>query len=57
MNRRGFLKTSAAVSASVLIVPAALARTYSANERIRFALVGIGGMGGKGVNTAFGGLH
>jgi predicted dehydrogenase len=52
MNRRDFLKTSAAVSASVLIGPAAMARTYSANERIRFALVGIGGMGSKGVNTA-----
>jgi predicted dehydrogenase len=52
MNRRDFLKTSAAVSASVLIVPAAIARTYSTNERIRFALVGIGGMGSKGVNTA-----
>ena len=31
-----------------------MARTYAANEKIRFALVGIGGMGGKGVNVASG---
>ena len=29
-----------------------MARTYSANEKIRFALIGIGGMGSKGVNVA-----
>jgi hypothetical protein len=34
----------------LLVGPAAMARTYSANEKIRFALVGIGGMGGKGVD-------
>ena len=52
ITRRNFLRASAAVSASMLIVPAATARTYSANEKIRFALVGIGGQGGKGVNAA-----
>ena len=31
-----------------------MARTYAANEKIRFALVGIGGMGGKGVGVASG---
>ena len=40
------------MSATALFVPAAAARTYAANEKIRFALVGIGGMGSKGVNVA-----
>ena len=31
-----------------------MARTYAANEKIRFALIGIGGMGGKGVDVASG---
>jgi predicted dehydrogenase len=55
ITRRRVLQAGAAASAaSVLIGPAAMARTYSANEKIRFALVGIGGMGGKGVRTASG---
>jgi predicted dehydrogenase len=58
ITRRRILQagTAASVSAvaSVLIGPAAMARTYSANEKIRFALVGIGGMGGKGVGVASG---
>jgi len=54
INRRNLLRAGAATSASVLIVPAAMARTYSANEKIRFALVGVGGMGGKGVGVASG---
>lgn len=31
-----------------------MAKTYAANERIRFANIGIGGMGGKGVGVALG---
>ena len=50
ITRRRLLKTVAAASASVLIGPAAMARTYSANEKIRFALIGVGGQGAKGVN-------
>ena len=52
ITRRKLLRAGAAASASVLIVPAAMARTYSANEKIRFALIGIGGMGAKGVLVA-----
>ena len=52
ITRRRVLQAGVATSASLLIGPAAMARTYSANEKIRFALVGIGGMGGKGVNVA-----
>ena len=54
ITRRKLLQSGAAASAAVLIGPAAMARTYAANEKIRFALVGIGGMGGKGVNVASG---
>jgi len=54
INRRKFLKVGATASASVFIVTAASARSYAANEKIRFGLVGIGGMGGKGVNVASG---
>ncbi len=52
IHRRKFLQ--AAASTSLLIGPAAMARSYAANEKIRFGLVGIGGMGGKGVNVASG---
>jgi predicted dehydrogenase len=51
--RRKILQAGAA-AASLLIGPASLARTYAANEKIRFALVGIGGMGHKGVGVASG---
>ncbi len=54
ITRRRLLQAGAAASASLLIGPAAMARTYSANEKIRFALIGIGGMGGKGVSVASG---
>jgi predicted dehydrogenase len=54
LSRRKVLQTGAAAAASVIIGPATMARTYSANEKIRFALVGIGGMGGKGVGVASG---
>ena len=54
ITRRRLLQAGAAASASVLIGPAAMARTYAANEKIRFGLVGIGGMGGKGVSVASG---
>jgi predicted dehydrogenase len=53
ITRRKLLQTGLAASAaSVLIGPASWARTYSANEKIRFGLVGIGGQGGSGVATA-----
>ncbi len=50
VSRRQFLKTGTA--ASFLICSARTAFTYTANEKIRFALIGIGGMGAKGVNVA-----
>jgi len=53
INRRKFLKAGA-VAAPLLICSPSAVRTYAANEKIRFALVGIGGMGGKGVNFASG---
>jgi len=52
ITRRRLLQAGAAASASLLIGPASMAQKYSANEKIRFALVGIGGMGGKGVDWA-----
>jgi len=52
LSRRHFLKAGAA--ASFLICTPRTAFTFAANEKIRFALVGIGGMGGKGVNYASG---
>ena len=48
ISRRQFLKTGTATS--FLICSSRTAFTYTANEKIRFALIGIGGMGGKGVN-------
>src|SRR5215217_5248106 len=52
-SRRSLLRTATAASvATLLIGPAALARTYAANEKIRFANIGIGGMGAKGVDFA-----
>ncbi len=54
ITRRNILKTGAVASASLLIGPASMARTYAANEKIRFALVGVGGQGGKGVGVASG---
>ena len=52
VTRRQFLKTGTATS--FLICSARTAFTYTANEKIRFALIGIGGMGSKGVNVALG---
>jgi len=55
ITRRDVLRAAGAAAASSLLIgPAAMARTYSANEKIRFACVGIGGMGGKGVRVASG---
>lgn len=53
ITRRNVLKAGTA-AATFMILPASAVRTYAANERIRFALIGIGGMGGKGVNVASG---
>jgi len=52
VTRRDLLRAGAAASASLLVGPAAMARTFAANEKIRFVCIGIGGMGGKGVNWA-----
>jgi len=54
ITRRDLLRAGATASASLLVGSAAMARTYSANEKIRFACIGIGGMGGKGVRFASG---
>jgi len=54
ITRRRFLKTGTTASASILICSATATRTYAANEKIRFANVGIGGMGGKGIGVALG---
>jgi predicted dehydrogenase len=45
MSRRNFLKTSAAVAATSALGALAPARVLGANERIRFAVIGCGGMG------------
>ncbi len=52
ITRRNLLRAGAAGSSALLIGSGAMARTYSANEKIRFACIGIGGMGGKGVRVA-----
>ncbi|MEI7954589.1 MAG: Gfo/Idh/MocA family oxidoreductase [Verrucomicrobiota bacterium] len=52
ISRRNFLKTGAAASFQICSARAAL--TYTANEKIHFGLIGIGGMGAKGVNCASG---
>ncbi|HEY3323406.1 MAG TPA: Gfo/Idh/MocA family oxidoreductase [Planctomycetota bacterium] len=54
ITRRKFFQTGAAASASFFIVSSSAVRTYAANEKLRFGLVGIGGMGGKGVGVASG---
>ena len=46
MTRRAFLRTAAGAGAAVTIAPAFAAKTYTANERINIAFVGVGGMGG-----------
>jgi len=51
-SRRQILKTGAA--GSFLICSPKTAFSYTANEKIRFALIGIGGMGSKGVDVALG---
>lgn len=48
-SRRQFIKTGAA--GTFLICSPKTAFGYTANEKIRFALIGIGGMGGKGVGV------
>jgi len=47
-SRRHFIKAGAA--GTFLLCSPRTAFTYTANEKIRFALIGIGGMGAKGVN-------
>ena len=50
MSRREFLGTSA-VGAGLTILPTGVVRGYSANEKIRVALVGVGGRGNWFVDT------
>ena len=52
VSRRHFLKAGA--GGVFLICSPRTAFTYNANEKIRFALIGIGGMGSKGVNVGLG---
>lgn len=47
-SRRHFIK--AGTAGTFLLCSPKTAFTYTANEKIRFALIGIGGMGAKGVN-------
>ena len=44
-NRRAFLKTSAAVGATVWAAPAIARGAASANDRVRVAVIGLGGRG------------
>jgi predicted dehydrogenase len=50
ISRRRFLNGGAAAGAFLIVSPA-MARTYTANEKLRMAQVGIGGQGGGGVNS------
>src|SRR5215471_1900641 len=43
VNRRDFLKTSAAGATALSLTAASAARVYGANERIGVAFVGVGG--------------
>jgi predicted dehydrogenase len=54
ITRRDLFRGGAAATSALVIGPAAFARTYSVNDKIRFACVGVGGMGGKGVGVASG---
>ena len=54
ISRRRVLALGAAASASLLVGPASMAQTHAANGKIRFALIGVGGMGSKGVAVASG---
>jgi predicted dehydrogenase len=51
-TRRHFLKTAAGATAAAMIVSPSAAWSYAANEKLRFACIGIGGMAGKGVMNA-----
>ncbi len=50
-TRRQFLKTSAALSAAGMLPAASFARLSGANDRIRFGVIGTGGMGSHHVNA------
>ena len=52
LSRRCFLKTAGAGAASALIVSSSAVWSYAANEKLRFACIGVGGMAGKGVMNA-----
>jgi hypothetical protein len=51
LTRRGFLGSAAALGAGLTILPAGLARSYAANEKVNVALVGVGGRGEWFVDT------
>jgi hypothetical protein len=50
-SRRRFLRSSLATGAALTVLPAGLARSYAANERLNVALVGVAGRGSWFVDT------
>ncbi len=53
VNRRRFLKEGVFAGAVILVGPG-LARTYAANAKLDFAVIGVGGRAGAGVEPALG---
>lgn len=51
ISRRRMLRRSAAIGAGLMILPSGVARAYAANEKLRVALVGVGGRGEWFVDT------
>lgn len=51
-TRRRFLKTTAAATASAMIVSPSAAWSYTANEKLRFVCIGVGGMARRGMDNA-----
>ena len=49
-TRRNFLASAAALGAAAPLSAASAARVLGANDRIRFALIGCGGMGRANLN-------
>lgn len=50
MTRRNCLKSTAAATAAFTILPAGLARSYAANEKVNCGIIGSGGRGGANLN-------
>ncbi|MBM4020002.1 MAG: Gfo/Idh/MocA family oxidoreductase [Planctomycetes bacterium] len=51
-TRRSFLRTTGAAAASALIVSPSAVWSYAANEKLRFACIGAGGMAHRGIMNA-----